>query len=292
MRSTVSTKQHQVFRCATIKIGGQAANQAAAQRRCRSVLATGRPTCPSWLHCWDLYRTPAGMAGCWTFFWQSAAFLLFVLPLHSFSTIYFSPSRASTQEFLLPFPQASHLLIAGHRNATGRKWVINPTENSGPYAGLSPGMGQRSPGILLGVGFFKVFIHGELLVSQCGGLSSWIGSSLLVPVVACPWFSGAAWGSLFCVDGVFNPPVEAEPGFSWGRHPLALPFTFPRPALAEPGLWCEALPCHTCCTSWLRARQSGDPVALFICGLTTTCSSILPWQDALLNALLNALCLL
>jgi hypothetical protein len=29
-------------------------------------------------------------------------------------------------------------------------------------------------------------------------------------------------------------------------------------------------PAITCCTRWLRARQSGVPVALFICGLTSS----------------------
>jgi hypothetical protein len=77
--------------------------------------------------------------------------------------------------------------------------------------------------------FPMVFIHGELLVSQCGGLSSWLGSSrLLAPVVTCPWFRGLP--GFFCsvFDGVFNP-VEAEPGL--GPPPPCLAIHLPPPCI-------------------------------------------------------------
>jgi hypothetical protein len=126
---------------------------------------------------------------------------------------------------------------------------------------------------------FTVLIHGELSVSQCGGLSSgfW-GSGFQVFCGSRPLVSGALVLRGFVCFVLSEVLIQVELALGLGPPPPwqgnALPFTFPRllsryyPA---PGLWFSgpALPFR--CTRWLRVRLSlAAPPALFICGLASS----------------------
>jgi hypothetical protein len=101
-------------------------------------------------------------------------------------------------------------------------------------------------------------------VSQCRGLTSGIWAA-----ASCdsrPLVSGALvlrCSFVLCCQGFLT---RWSWRWAWGRHPLALPFTFPRLLSRYYGcartvvLW----PCLA--TRW----QLGGPVALFICGLTSS----------------------
>lgn len=89
-----------------------------------------------------------------------------------------------------------------------------------------------------------------------------------------PLVSGAGVlpGSLcFVFAGVLN---RVELALGLGPPPLCLALHLSPPCIQVLPLCpdCGVKPCPaiTCCTRWLRARPSGGPVALFICGLVSS----------------------